>query len=351
MVYIIFAVIMFGVLIFVHELGHFLAARACGVKVNEFAMGMGPTLLKKQGKETLYSLHALPIGGFCAMEGEDEESDSPSAFNNQKGWKKFIILAAGAAMNFLFGLILILCLFAQSSGFVSTQLSGLMEGCPAGEYLQAGDEICSINGSRVFLHSDVSTILARGNGETADFVIRRNGEKLKLENVPCYLKEYETQNGTATLYGFQFQIVKATVGNRISYALRQSVDFVRMIWYSLEELVSGAVGVRDLSGPIGIVSTMSEVGEASSTWVDALMNLVYFSAFIAVNLAVMNLLPLPALDGGRIFFLLINGVCWLMAKKKIPAKYEGYVHAAGLILLLALMAVVAVSDILRLAGI
>ncbi len=351
MVYIIFAIIMFGVLIFIHELGHFLAARLCGVKVNEFAMGMGPTLWRKQGKETVYSLHALPIGGFCAMEGEDEESESPTAFNNQRGWKKFIILVAGAAMNFLFGLILILCLFSQSSGFVSPQLSGLMEGCPSAGYLQAGDEICSINGSRVYLYSDISTLLARGNGETATFVIRRDGEKLKLEDVPCYLQEYETGNGTAMLYGFQFQVVEATIGTRINYSLRQAADFVRMIWYSLEDLVSGAVGVRDLSGPIGIVSTMSEVGEASATWVDALVNLVYFSAFIAVNLAVMNLLPLPALDGGRIFFLVINGICWLIVRKRIPAKYEGYVHAAGLILLLALMVIVAVSDVLRLVGV
>lgn len=351
MVYILFAIIMFGVLIFVHELGHFLAARLCGVKVNEFAMGMGPTLWKKQGKETVYSLHAFPIGGFCAMEGEDEESDSPDSFNNQRGWKKFIILVAGAGMNFLFGVILILCLFSQSSGFVSTQISALMEGCPSADYLQAGDEILSIDGSPVYLSGDISTLLARGNGETATFVVRRNGERLKLEDVPCYLKEYETESGTSLLYGFQFQVVKATIGNRISYSFRQAADFVRMVWYSLEALVSGAVGVRDLSGPIGIVSTMSEVGEASASWMDALLNLVYFSAFIAVNLAVMNLLPLPALDGGRIFFLVINGICWLLVRKKIPAKYEGYVHAAGLILLLALMVIVAVSDVLRLVGI
>ncbi len=169
--------------------------------------------------------------------------------------------------------------------------------------------------------------------------------------MPCYLTEYETESGTERLYGFRFQVAEATLGNRITYALRQSVDFVRLIWYSLEELVSGAVGVRDLSGPIGIVSTMSEVGEASASRTDALLNLVYFSAFIAVNLAVMNLLPLPALDGGRIFFLIVNGLCWLIARKRIPAKYEGYVHGAGLILLLALMAVVAVSDVLRLVGV
>jgi regulator of sigma E protease len=350
MVYVLFAIVMFGILIFVHELGHFLVARACGVKVNEFAMGMGPTLWKKQGKTTLYSLHAFPIGGFCAMEGEDEESEEPDSFNNQRSWKKFLILVAGAAMNFIFGVILILVLFAQSSGFVTPQLSSLMEGCPSGDYLQAGDTILSINGSRVFLYSDISLLLSRGNGDTADFVVRRDGEKLTLKDVPCYLQTYETESGTSQLYGFQFQVIEATAATRIGYSLRQAADFVRMVWFSLEDLVSGAVGVRDLSGPIGIVSTMSEVGESSATWVDALMNLVYFSAFIAVNLAVMNLLPLPALDGGRIFFLIINGLCYLVLRKKIPAKYEGYVHGIGLVLLLLLMAVVAVSDVFRLAG-
>jgi regulator of sigma E protease len=351
MIYILFAIIMFGILIFVHELGHFLAARACGVKVNEFAMGMGPTLWKKEGKNTVYSLHAFPIGGFCAMEGEDEDTDAPDAFNNQKGWKKFIILVAGAAMNFLFGLILIIALYAQSTAFVTPQLAGLMDGCPSAVALQEGDTILSINGSRVFLYSDISTLLSRGNGETANFVVRRDGEKVTLNDVPCYLQTYETESGTAQLYGFQFRVAEASLGTRINYAFRQAAVFVRTIWFSLEELVSGAVGVRDLSGPIGIVSTMSQVGEASSSALDAFLNLIYFAAFVAVNLAVMNLLPLPALDGGRIFFLIINGLCWLILRKKIPAKYEGYVHGVGLVLLLALMAFVAVSDILRIAGV
>ncbi len=348
MLYVIFAIIMFGVLIFVHEGGHFLAARLLGVQVNEFALGMGPTVWKKQGKETLYSIRAFPIGGFCAMEGEDEKTDSPRAFSNQRAWKRLIILAAGAFMNFLLGLLILVCLYASSTYYGTTEISGLLEGCPSADYFQTGDRIVSVNGSRIFVYDDFSTILSRGNGETADFVIVREGERLTLEDVPCHLYEYTSEDGTVSnLYGFQFTIKAHTVWTRISTAFWRSMDFVRMVWWSLGDLISGAAGVQDLSGPIGIVSTMSSVGEASATWVDAMLNLLYLTSFIAVNLAVMNLLPLPALDGGRIFFLLVNGVIWLFSRKRIPEKYEGYVHAAGLALLLGLMVVVAVNDVLR----
>ena len=348
MLYVIFAILMFGVLIFVHEGGHFLAARLLGVQVNEFSLGMGPAIWKRQGKETLYSVRVFPIGGFCAMEGENEASESPRAFGSQRAWKRLIILAAGAAMNFLMGLLILICLYASAVNYGTTEISGMLDGSPSADYFQEGDLILSVNGSRIFVYDDFSTILSRGNGEAADFVIRRDGEIVKLKDVPCYLYEYTAEDGTvSTLYGFQFTIRQHTVLTRISTAFWRSLDFVRLVWWSLGDLITGAAGISDLSGPIGIVSTMSSVGEASATWADAILNLLYFTSFIAVNLAVMNLLPIPALDGGRIFFIVLNGLIWLVSRKQIPERYESYVHAAGFMLLLGLMVVVAFQDVFR----
>lgn len=352
LIYIIIAIVIFGFLIAIHELGHFLVAKASGVKVLEFSIGMGPQLWHKEGKETQYSLRLFPIGGFCAMEGEDGESDDPRAFGNAAGWKKFLVLIAGSASNFLAGMLLILCLFAASTGYVSTTLSGFVDGFPCqGEtMLQAGDEIMSIDGSAVLLYSDISTLLNRGNGKTHDLVIRRDGEKITLNDLPLTPQEYEVEGKKVTMYGLYFQTKESTFGSKVKLGLANSVDFVRMIWWSLEDLFTGAVGLNALSGPIGIVDAMGEMAESADGVRQAVDNLLYFAAFLAINLAFMNLLPLPALDGGRVFFLILNGLTALLFRKRIPAKYEGYVHFGGLVLLLGLMVVVAVQDVYRIVS-
>lgn len=351
-IYIIIAIVIFGLLIAIHELGHFLVAKACGVKVLEFSIGMGPQLWHKEGKETQYSLRLFPIGGFCAMEGEDGESDDPRAFGNTAGWKKFLVLIAGSASNFIAGMLLILCLFAASTGYVSTTLSGFVDGFPCqGEtMLQAGDEIVSIDGSAVLLYSDISTLLNRGNGKTHDIVVRRDGEKITLNDLPLTPREYEVEGKKVTMYGLYFQSKEATFGSKLRLGLANSVDFVRMIWWSLEDLFTGAVGFSALSGPIGIVDAMGQMAESADGVRQAVDNLLYFAAFLAINLAFMNLLPLPALDGGRVFFLILNGLAVLLFRRRIPAKYEGYVHFGGLVLLLGLMVVVAVQDVYRIIG-
>lgn len=350
MLYILFAILLFGFLIATHEFGHFAVAKLCGVRVNEFSIGMGPLLLKKQGKETLYSLRLFPIGGFCAMEGEDEATDDLRSFARASGWKRFCILIAGAAMNFLTGLVVLLCIYSSVQSFVVPVLSGFSDGCQAAEegYLQQGDEILSIDGYRVLLYDDITTLLSRGNGKTADLVIRRNGEKHVLSDVPLALHDYTENGQTVRRYGLQFTVVPATVGMRLTNAVHCALNFARMVWFGLEDIFSGAAGVKDLSGPIGIVDTMSSVGQSSASWQEALLNLLYFGAFIAVNLAVMNLLPLPALDGGRIFFLILNAVLAKVIRRKIPGKYEGAVHLIGMGLLLLLMVIVGANDILRL---
>ncbi len=352
LIYIIIAIVIFGLLIAIHELGHFLVAKACGVKVLEFSIGMGPQLWHKEGKETQYSLRLFPIGGFCAMEGEDGESDDPRAFGNTAGWKKFLVLIAGSASNFIAGMLLILCLFAASTGYVSTTLSGFVDGFPCqGEtMLQAGDEIVSIDGSTVLLYSDISTLLNRGNGKTHDIVVRRDGEKITLNDLPLTPREYEVEGKKVTMYGLYFQSKEATFGSKLRLGLANSVDFVRMIWWSLEDLFTGAVGFSALSGPIGIVDAMGQMAESADGVRQAVDNLLYFAAFLAINLAFMNLLPLPALDGGRVFFLILNGLAVLLFRRRIPAKYEGYVHFGGLVLLLGLMVVVAVQDVYRIIG-
>lgn len=352
LIYIIIAIVIFGLLIAIHELGHFLVAKACGVKVLEFSIGMGPQLWHKEGKETQYSLRLFPIGGFCAMEGEDGESDDPRAFGNTAGWKKFLVLIAGSASNFIAGMLLILCLFAASTGYVSTTLSGFVDGFPCqGEtMLQAGDEIVSIDGSAVLLYSDISTLLNRGNGKTHDIVVRRDGEKITLNDLPLTPREYEVEGKKVTMYGLYFQSKEATFGSKLRLGLANSVDFVRMIWWSLEDLFTGAVGFSALSGPIGIVDAMGQMAESADGVRQAVDNLLYFAAFLAINLAFMNLLPLPALDGGRVFFLILNGLAVLLFRRRIPAKYKGYVHFGGLVLLLGLMVVVAVQDVYRIIG-
>lgn len=351
MVYILAAILVFGVLIAVHELGHFMAAKACGVRVNEFSIGMGPTLWKKQKGETQYSLRLFPVGGFCAMEGEEEDSDDPTALNNQGFWAKLLIFAAGAAMNFIAGLLIILVPYADAQAFYVPVVAGFADGCPleSADGLQEGDRLLRIDGEKVYVYSDISLLMGLNKTGAFDLQIERNGEVITLRNFTMERREYTDQNGKAyTGYGLYFGAEEATLGRKLSYSWNNAMDFARLVRLSLQMLVTGQAGVKDLSGPVGIVSTMTQVGEQAATTRAAVENIAYLAALIAVNLAVMNLLPLPALDGGKIFFLVINAVSMQLFKKQIPAKYENYIHFAGLILLLALMAVITFSDVWKL---
>lgn len=351
MVYILAAILVFGVLIAVHELGHFMAAKACGVRVNEFSIGMGPALWKKQKGETQYSLRLFPVGGFCAMEGEEEDSDDPTALNNQGFWAKLLIFAAGAAMNFIAGLLIILVLYADAQAFYMPVVAGFADGCPleSADGLQEGDRLLRIDGEKVYVYSDISLLMGLNKTGAFDLQIERNGEVITLRDFTMERREYTDQNGKAyTGYGLYFGAEEATLGRKLSYSWNNAMDFARLVRLSLQMLVTGQAGVKDLSGPVGIVSTMTQVGEQAATTRAAVENIAYLAALLAVNLAVMNLLPLPALDGGKIFFLVINAVSMQLFKKQIPAKYENYIHFAGLILLLALMAVITFSDVWKL---
>ena len=347
--YIILAILIFGILIATHEFGHFAAAKLSGVKVNEFAIGMGPAIFKHQKGETLYTVRVLPVGGYCAMEGEDEENDDPRSFQKVSTLRQFAILASGAGMNFITGLLLIAILYAGSAGFVRPTFDNYIEGYGLEQSgLLPGDIFYKLDGHRIYTYGDLSIYLARA-GEDVDFVVEREGQKVVLEDVHMPLQARLEEDGTTSyLRGFMVgrHIVPATVLTHIQYSWYTAVNFVRSVWMSLSGLISGVYGIQDLSGPVGIVDTMTQIGQQSETAAIALENLIYLAAFIAINLAVMNLLPLPALDGGRIFFLLLNAVL----PRKIPAKYEGYVHLAGIVLLMTLMFMVTLSDVGKIIG-
>lgn len=352
-VYILAALLVFGVLIAVHELGHFLAAKACGVRVNEFSIGMGPALWKKQKGDTQYSLRAFPVGGFCAMEGEEEDSDDPAALNRQGFWKKLLIFAAGAAMNFLTGLIIIFFLYADAQAFYTPTITGFAEGCPleSADGLQTGDRILSIDGERVYVYSDLSLLLPRNTTGVYDLVVERGGEKVRLNDFAVERRTYTGADGKEfTGLGLYFGVEKADWGVRLRYTWNNAVDFVRLVRLSLQMLVTGEAGLKDLSGPVGIVSTITQVGTASETIAAAVENILYFGAMLAVNLAVMNMLPIPALDGGKIFFLIIDEIAMKLFRKKIPEKYEMAVNTVGFVALMGFMLVVTFNDVFKLFG-
>lgn len=346
--YIAVAVLVFGFLIATHELGHFLVAKAFGVKVNEFAIGMGPAIVKKQKGETLYSLRALPIGGFCAMEGEDGDSEDERSFSNQKVWKRFLVLIAGSSMNFLTGLIIVAIVFSSAGAFrinrIETLSPGFEYGGEAG--LIEGDAIISIDGHRIFYHRDFVNYMSRAAGKDVDMVIERDGRKIALKDFGLSAKA-TAADGEAEDYGITFAAVKATPGERLKYSLYTTYDFVRLVKMGLSDLITGRVGVKDMSGALGIITVINDVGENSETSRDAAMNIAYLCAFIAVNLAVMNMLPIPALDGGRVFFLFVTAIIEKLTRKKLNPKYEAYINTVALGLLIVLMAYVMFNDVLR----
>ena len=347
--YIIIAIVAFGILIAVHELGHFIAAKLCGVKVNEFAIGMGPKLFSKKGKETVYSLRLLPVGGFCAMEGEDEDTGDPRAFSMQNRFKKFIILFAGSFMNFLMGVIIIAFIFGGVEGYVPPDIVELAPEFPneGTEGLMVGDRIYSVNGMRIYYIEDFSTAMERFPSPV-DVVVIRDGQKVALENYELVPREIMTNGEIEIRYGITFTAEEATFFGNVKYIAYNAWNFVRMVWFGLSDLVTGAVGLRDMSGAVGIVVLMNEVGTNAETVAMGLLSVFYLCAFIAINLAVMNLLPIPALDGGRIFLLVVTWIIEKIIGRKLDPKYEGYIHTIGFVLLIGLMVVVMFNDVVRL---
>ncbi len=341
---ILIAILFFGLIIALHELGHFIFAKLFKVQVNEFSLGMGPAIFKKKKGETLYSIRLLPIGGYVSMEGEDDDSENERAFCNIKAWKRFIIIAAGGVVNLIMGVIVVAIMLATSGDLIGTpQINFFHENAvTANQGLQEKDIIKKINGKTVFSEYDLSFLMARDKDGVIDFVVERNGEKVPVNGVK--FDTIQNPDGTITIiYDFVIVGVKSNVWTVAKNAVLESISIARIVWLSLFDLVTGQYGLSDLSGPIGTVSIIADTAQNAVAQTD-FSTLFMIMALIAINIGLFNLLPLPALDGGRLFFLLIE----MIFRKPIPRKYEGWIHAIGLGLLLLLMVVISFSDILKL---
>ncbi len=333
------AVLIFCVMIFVHELGHFLTAKLLGIRVHEFAIGMGPKLFGKTKGETLYTVRALPIGGYCALEGEDAESDDDKALSNKPAWVKLIVLASGAVMNFLLGFLLLLFIFGSKEDFVVPRLGSVVAESPAEVAgLLPGDEIIRYNGENIHMLWDLNKAVYDAGEDPAEVTVRRDGEKRS------FTVTARQQNDT-----YVIGISLAREPNNVFMTIKRSFYgvgfYTGVILETVVGLIRGEVSVKNLSGPVGIVS---EIGSAVQTTAEigwqGFLSLLNLAVLLTVNLGVFNLLPLPALDGGRIFFVLVS----LVSRKKIPPEKEGLVHMIGFILLILLSIFVAYSDVLRL---
>lgn len=345
---IIFAVLLFNLIIFLHELGHFFWAKKFGVKVNEFALGMGPRVCKFQKGETVFSLRAFPIGGFCEMEGEDEHSDNPRSFEQKKAWQKILIIASGGIMNLVLGFILTFILLIQSPAIASTTIKSFEDDAVSSSTgLMVGDKILKINNSKIYTFKDIAFNISAFGITDFDVEVRRNDQIVNLENVK--FKTVQT-DGDSSSPGIDFFVepVEKNFVNLIKGTFSETASTIKIVWRSLGGLVTGKISLRKTSGPIGIASEIGKItneGLKTSAFI-ALTNIVSIMAMITINLGIFNLLPLPALDGGRLVFLFVE----LITGKKVNPKYEGIVHTIGFVIFILFMIWMSFSDILKLTG-
>ena len=327
-----------GVLVFVHEFGHFFAARRCGVAVKEFAIGMGPKLVSWKSKkyDTQYALRLLPIGGFVSMVGEDEDSNDEKAFCNQKVWKRIIIVLSGVFMNFVIGFLLMMIVVTMQAKLPSTVVGTFSENATSNSQLKSGDEIIKVDGTSVHTGNELVYEILYNGTEPIDIVVIRNGEEIELKNVKFPVLEEE-----GTSFGKVDFSIKAEEKNFFSvtkHTFCRSVSTVKMVFDSLGGIVSGRFGVESVSGPIGIAETG---GDAARTDGLSFLNII---TILSINLGVINLLPFPALDGGRFLFLVIEGI----RRKPINRNVEGYINFIGMLILFAFMIFISFKDVFKL---
>lgn len=439
---ILIGVLLFELIIFIHEFGHFITAKKSGIKVNEFSLGMGPKIFSFGKGETKYSLRVFPIGGFCAMEGEDEESPEPRAFNNAKVWKRMIVVIAGAVMNIILGFVLMFVVVVQQDSYSSTEVQSF----PATSFssctgLQSGDVIKEINGYGISTSMDfnypistaelktvdgstleiykedcgnnlynmavslvqdknnklsdeqvskVNELLSKSTNEivkakskedafsvyenyykkindacgikdykvekiveketrkryTADILVERNGEEKLLKNVHFFTYTTKDNSDPQVSIDFYVKPIDKTIGSVLSQTFKQTISTCKMIYASLGGLLTGKFGLKDMSGPIGIASAVTTVASESlaSGFMSAVNSIIYVMMIITVNLGLFNMLPFPALDGGRFVFLIIEAI----RGKSVPRKVEAIVNGIGMGLLILLMILITANDIFKL---
>ncbi len=351
---IILALLVFGLLIFIHEFGHYMTARIFKVTIKEFSIGMGPKLAWYDSKKTgiKYSIAMLPIGGYVSMAGEDEESDDPNAFNKKPAWQRFIITAAGATVNivtgFLFMIIIVCCINIGNTTYGAPMEDELlteyydeealnMEYRSSDSDLIYGDEIIAVNGKRVKIYDELSYEIMRYGNEPVDLTIRRNGEKMVIEDV-----RFPTVEDNGQIFGVSdFKITgykEKNVLTVFSLSFRKAALVMRMCWESIYDLITGRYSVAAISGPVGISTAIGDA--AKSGGVLSVMNI---AVLISINLGFMNLLPIPALDGGRLIMILIE----MMSGKRLPTKVEGIINGVGLAILLLLSVLIMIKDVVQ----
>ncbi|MGN0613492.1 MAG: M50 family metallopeptidase [Porcipelethomonas sp.] len=354
------AVIIFGVIIFIHELGHFIAAKAFGIRVLKFAVGMGPKLIGKQIGETEYSLRVVPIGGFCAMEGEETDAvskaelgeavvgQSSGSLRSHPVWQRAIVFFAGPFMNVVLGFVLSVIMTCMMSSVPSTQVAKFHTDEAGTEItaesydcgLREGDIIKEIDGMSIFTPSDMSYQLQSEENGNFEVVVERDGEDITLRNVTFGDK---LTGGKADFY---IEGLSKNPWNVMVYSAKDTVSTARLIWISLVDLVSGKYGFEDMSGPVGVVGAIGDAASSGETIKESAVTLMSLSMFISVNLGIVNLLPVPGLDGGHLFFLLIEAI----RRKPVKPEHEGIVNLIGFGLVFLLIIAVTFSDIMKLIG-
>lgn len=338
--YIIVMALVFGVMIFIHEAGHFFTARACGITVKEFSIGMGPKLFSWTSKKygTVHSLRLLPIGGFVSMEGEDEDSADENAFCNKPVWKRMLVVAAGPFMNIVLGVLLTLIVVLAQGPIGSTVIAEFDDNAISNQKLEVGDEIVKVDGTFVFTGNEVMYEIMNQGYEPIEVVVKRNGEKIVLEDVSFGIL---TEEGVS--FGnmdFKVKAEDKNFGNVLKQTATRSISTVKMVYDSLIGMFSGRFGLESVSGPVGVAQT---VGDAAKT---DFVSFLYIGAILTMNLGVFNFIPFPALDGGRFLLLCVEAV----RRKPIDKKIESYINFAGLVILFGFMIFITCKDIFNLFG-
>lgn len=340
---ILIAVLFFGLIIFIHELGHFTAAKLCGVRVNEFAMGMGPTVFKVTKNATQYSLRLFPIGGFVSMEGEEEDSEATDAFNKKPVWKRMVISLAGAFMNIVLGLVLMSVYLNAQPLMASTTISSFEPNAVSVQSgLQAGDRIVSMDGMSVHSMFDVSLGMMRAKNGVINMTVMRGGEKVSLGDVT--FKTVEADGKIVTTYDFWVTPIEKNVLSVTKEAFFSTLSIAKAVWISLGDMLKGSFSLNEVSGPIGTVAVVGESASKGFSSLEGFLAMIMLMAFVTVNVGVFNLLPVPALDGCRCLFLLIE----LIIRRPLNRKYEGIINAVGFLCLIAFVMLVSLSDVARL---
>lgn len=373
-------IIMFLVMVSLHEFGHFIVAKALNFKILEYAIGFGPAIFKKQKGETLYAVRAVPLGGFCKFEGEEEQSEDPRAFSNQAVWKRILVVIAGGIFNVILGFVLFVAMLPSLSPMQTNVVDSVVPHSYIEDSgIQPGDKIVKINGKHIGFYNDITlyrdgmskdtenTVTIKRDGKKIDVPVMLTQQRTKIaykenyieytseingfpkvqridysDKVPKDVQKVGTEeNSTRYIIGFTPESENINFGNIWGYAWNETKFVVKLLYRSLWELITGKVGMEQMSGPVGIVT---EVNNAVHQESDRLLYILNLTALLTINLGVFNLLPLPALDGGRLLFMIIE----LIRRKPIPPEKEGIVHAIGMLLLFALIIFISFQDIMKL---